>query len=153
MPMSQLFTPGVAWFVLGLIFLFLEFILPGIIIGFFGVGAILTAVLYWVGILDSLTAQLICFLVSSLLLLFVLRRYLKKLFVGKTTTGRDSDEMDNPVGKTAKVVEDIKKDGSQGRIVFEGTEWKALSTQDIPAGSIVTITDKDNITYTVKKSD
>ncbi len=145
--MSQLLNPGFLWFIVGLIFLFLEFLLPGVIIVFFGGGAILTALLYWLGILDSFIAQLVFFLVSSLLLLFILRRYLKDYFVGKTI-GKTND-MDNPEGKTAKVVESI--DGSQGRILFEGTEWKAVAEEDIEKGQIVRIKNKHNITFTVEK--
>ncbi len=77
------FLPEIIWFVVGIFLLFLEFILPGVIICFFGAGAILTAILTWIGLLPNLASQLIFFLVSSLLLLIFLRKYFLQVAQGQ----------------------------------------------------------------------
>jgi len=45
-------SPALIWFITGIIFLLLEFVVPGIILFFFGCGAILAAIFAWIG-LDS----------------------------------------------------------------------------------------------------
>ena len=150
--MDIILNPGFLWFIAGLALLFIEFILPGIVIGFFGVGAILTGILYWLGILDNLTLQLSFFLVSSLALLFGLRRYLKKYFVGKVT-GNENSSLSDSIGVKVPVVERIEKHSTKGRVLYEGTEWNAIADEDIEKGTLVITTKKENLTFTVKKID
>ena len=71
--------PEFIWAMVGLILLLLEFALPGLIIFFFGVGAwIVAATCFFVDI--SVDAQLVIFIVSSVVLLLALRKWLKSVF-------------------------------------------------------------------------
>ena len=76
--LSEWLKPELIWFIAGLVMLLLEFAMPGLIIFFFGAGAILVAVICLFFDI-SVNAQLGIFLVSSLLLLRGLRRYLKPI--------------------------------------------------------------------------
>jgi membrane protein implicated in regulation of membrane protease activity len=78
--------PEFIWAMVGLILLLLEFTLPGLIIFFFGVGAwIVAATCFFVDI--SVDAQLVIFIVSSVVLLLALRKWLKSVFVGHRRAG------------------------------------------------------------------
>lgn len=148
--MGDFLNPAIIWFIIGVIFLFLEFALPGVIIGFFGVGAILTAVLALTGVLNSLISQLIFFCVSSILLLVFLRRMLKEHFMGKTVP--KDNGADEFIGRKAVVIKRIIPNSTGGRVKYEGTEWNAIADVEIEVGKFVTIVSKENITLKVEES-
>ncbi len=144
--MFEWLTPELIWFCGGIILVFMEFVIPGVILVFFGVGAILTSALTWIGILPGVTEQLIVFGVSSLTLLFALRKYASKFFKGDSTEEKESEYS----GKIAVVTQSIIPGSLKGKVSFEGTDWKAVSQVKIPEGTSVLITGKNNITLMVK---
>jgi membrane protein implicated in regulation of membrane protease activity len=124
-------------------------VLPGLVIFFFGLGAMITALVVWIVPLP-LAFQLLTFLVSSLLLLFLLRKKFSGIFVGRNRTAGTSDEyLEGYVGMTAVVVQEIKP-GVGGKVEFRGSNWQAVSDTAIPEGANVEITGRDNITLKVK---
>ncbi|MCK5786468.1 MAG: NfeD family protein [Candidatus Sabulitectum sp.] len=139
-------TPELIWFSCGVVLIFLEFAVPGVILVFFGAGAVITSILTWAGLLPGTTEQLIVFGVSSLVLLFGLRKYASRFFKGGSTEEQD----DEYTGKIARVVTGIEPGSLEGKVFFEGTDWKADSLVSIPEGSSVRITGKNNITLIVE---
>lgn len=139
-------TPSLVWFCCGVVLILLEFAVPGVILVFFGLGAVFTSILSWAGILSGVTGQLVVFLVSSLALLFGLRRYASRFFKGDSTEEND----DEYTGKIARVSRDVLPDTLDGKVFFEGTNWKAVSSVKITRGSSVRITGKKNITLIVE---
>ena len=85
------FNPPLIWFLIGLGLVLVEFMIPGAIIVFFGVGAWIAALTTWIGLTDSLAWQIIVFSVSSVALLLMLRRRLKGQFLGHTGSTQDLD--------------------------------------------------------------
>lgn len=141
--------PEVIWFIIGLVMLLIEFSSPGLIIFFFGVGAWVVAVLCLFADI-SLNMQLAIFIISSLLLLVLLRNWMKTIFKGHITSRQNLEEFpDEFVGKKAVVVKDIVP-GSKGRVEFQGSHWDAESDKEIKKGTNVEIIGKDNITFKVK---
>lgn len=149
--MEGFFRPEIMWCCLGIVMLMAEFMCPGFVILFFGIGALAVA-LICVFVTISINAQIVIFLIVSLIALFSLRRWVKNVFKG-FTTGKDKmhRNIDSYVGETAKVVEDIKVN-SPGRIEFHGTMWNAISSTDIPKGTTVVIEEQNNLTFRVKIS-
>lgn len=148
METNNFFSPQVIWFLIGLVLLLLELALPGLIIVFFGIGAWITAlciVLFHPGI----DFQIILFIISSILCLAVLRRYLKKKFFheDKSVVNLLEDEF---IGKYA-IAETELLSGRQGRVEFKGTSWNAISDVDVKAGDQVKILNKESITLIVTK--
>lgn len=142
-------SPGVIWFIIGLVLMLTEFTLPGLIIFFFGIGAWITAASYFV-LHNGLTGQLTIFLITSLISLVLFRKSLKaKLF--KTGDYRDN-EGDEYVGQQAVVTEHIAA-GQNGKVKFHGTSWIATSSEEIGKGETVVIEDRNNLTLTVRKFD
>ncbi len=137
------------WFLIGLIFLLAEFMIPGFVIFFFGVGAWVVAILLWVNINLSFNDQLFIFLISSIISLVLFRRYGKKYFQGKVKTD-DAQTFDDIRGEKATVMADIMPNGVDGKVEFHGTLWNAESDVVIQKGKIVEILERNNLTLKVK---
>ncbi len=150
--LKNMLKPEIIWALLGMIFIMLEFAVPGLIIFFFGIGALLVSLLCLLSpyINDSLNLQLIIFIVSSVVVLFSRRGTLKKVFSGLVSTKQEmQDNLSEYVGKKAIVAVEIKP-GRNGKIELHGTNWDAQCDQEIEEGSTVEIVGRDNITMIVK---
>lgn len=146
---SEFWDPTVIWFAIGLVILLLELIVPGLILFFFGIGAWIVALLTLLFDI-SINVQLFIFFVSSVILLFSLRKWVKQLFMGKIDSSVDDKETTGDlIGEHAKVVETIIPP-SKGKIEIHGTNWSAESDSQIEAGEIVEIIGKKNLTLKVK---
>ncbi len=141
--------PEIIWFLVGLVLLIMEFILPGLVVFFFGVGAWIVAIICLFTEI-GINTQLIIFIVCSVLFLLVLRQWVKGVFLGHTDSRQDlKKNMDEFVGQRAVVKEKIlPKLG--GKVEFHGTNWEARADQEIAEGVVVEIIGKDNITFKVK---
>jgi len=143
------FPPELIWFLVGLFLLLLELAAPGLIIVFFGVGAwIVSAVCYFAQ--PTLNAQLLIFILSSLILLFSLRKWLTDTFRGfNVGTTKASEIVDDFVGEKAVVIKEIIP-GSSGKVEFHGTSWTAEADEPIAVGQRVEILAKNSLTLKVK---
>ena len=141
--------PQLIWFIVGLIFLLLEFAIPGLITSFFGIGAWIVATLCL--FLDiSLNTQLLIFLSSSVLLLVSLRKWFKTLVAGRDAPSQfEAESLDAFLGKKAMVTKEITPN-TKGKVEFRGTYLDAEAYETIPEGAPVEILGKDNITLTVR---
>jgi membrane protein implicated in regulation of membrane protease activity len=74
------------WIFLGVLFLILEVITKSFSAFFFGVGALLTGMLRWLGVLDNMQAEVILFAVISIASLYFFRKQLKEVFTVKKET-------------------------------------------------------------------
>ena len=136
------------WFLCGLILLLAEFIIPGFVIIFFGIGAWVVALLLWLNVEISFTSQLFIFLASSLVSLAAFRKYGTPYFRGKVSQV-DTTSFDDIKGEKATVTSDIEpKIG--GKVEFHGTQWNAEADARIPKGSVVEVLERDNLTLKVK---
>lgn len=144
---SFLSTP-VIWFIIGFIFLLLEFAAPGFILFFFGLGAWTVAV-FTLFIDISVAVQLSIFLAASLLTVVLLRNWLKNK-VGKRRPYADALQ-DEIIGKTATAETEILP-GQQGKVYFRGASWSASSAEVINKGEEVIITGHESIVLIVKSS-
>jgi membrane protein implicated in regulation of membrane protease activity len=142
-------TPEIIWFLVGLSLLVMELIAPGLIIGFFGIGAWIVAVVCLFTEI-GINAQLIVFIASSVLSLVLLRRWLKGIFLGHAGSKQDlKHDLEEFVGQRAVVKEKIvPKLG--GKVEFHGSNWEAQADQEIAEGTVVEIVGKNNITFKVK---
>ncbi|MBN2103280.1 NfeD family protein [bacterium] len=148
--LKNFFTPEVLWFMAGILLLIMEFATPGLVIFFFGVGAIVVGVVCL--LFDpSFTIQLVIFLSASLILLFSLRKWLKKVFLGRKSELESEiiDTLDSFVGEKAVVLEKITPRAA-GSVELHGTHWKAESDQEIKKGTTVKVIGKKNLVLKVK---
>lgn len=139
------------WTILGVVLVFCEFFIPGLVIAFFGFGALFTALTTWIGLTTSLALQLLVFIISSILMLLLLRKYLKRTFLGDAKSQVDRINFSVEVGKIVPVIEYIQPGEVGGKVRYQGTNWSAKSTESIPPGESVKIIGCENITLIVEK--
>lgn len=138
------------WFAAGIILLVLELIVPGIVLVFFGVGALLVSLAVFLGLVKSISTSIIIWLVISFLLFIFLRRIILKFIPSKSSYQFVEEDVDM-VGKVVEVVSTIDNKGSDGRISYSGTTWPAISRSGIiTPGSKVRILYRDNISFIVE---
>lgn len=137
------------WMLAGMILFLLEFAAPGLIVAFFGIGAIITAfITKFVDI--SLTWQIFWFIFFSVASLVLLRNTLKKIFYGEKKAGEMKDLDDaGVIGKVVTVTEKITPD-DPGKVEFQGTSWSASAAEEIEEGARVEIVSQKNLMLTVK---
>ncbi len=139
------------WFLLGLVFVLGELMLPGVVLLFFGIGAWLAAALLWLGFLDSLAASLAVFTATSVLSLLLLRKYVVRTFRGrKSGEGLEHEEREF-IGKLATVLEAIDPKREGGKIEFRGVQWNAAADELIEKGASVRIIGRENLTVRVER--
>lgn len=136
------------WLLCGVIGLALELILPGLIVLFFGCGALLTGIATWIFPSLQIEGQLIVFVVSSVVLLLVFRKMLRNRFFNKSKES-DDELADEYIGKTAVALTDFAN--GHGEVEFKGSKWEALSADEIRKGDTVVISSRESIKLTVEK--
>lgn len=145
------FTIEFLWTLAGILLIFVELIYPHFVLAFFGGGALITALTTAAGVTPSLPSQLAVFIVSSLLLLFLLRRYLKKTLTGNLKDDDDLQPFDLDIGKIVQVVRSIDPRHGHGKVRYQGTQWDATADEFIAEGESVRITGGSNLTLNVEK--
>jgi membrane protein implicated in regulation of membrane protease activity len=138
------------WLLAGVVMIILEFMLPGFVIVFFGVGAILVGVICWLWTI-SFNAQLVLFMAISVVLLLAIRKWVKNIFVGYTSSQEAIGELSKEfAGELATVISEIAPD-NPGKVEFHGTNWEAESDEPIARGERVKIIGQRSIRLMVKK--
>jgi membrane protein implicated in regulation of membrane protease activity len=143
-----MFSPAFWWAIVGIGLMLFEFALPGLILFFFGLGALFTALVVWLLPL-SLSLQLVVFAIASLVALFGLRRLLKPIFTGRATDVNETDLSEGMAGQEAKVTEAISPEAA-GRVILNGTAWKAESNEVLSVEQAVVVTGQKSLTLIVK---
>ncbi len=138
--------PSTHWMILGVILLIVEFMVPGFLPLFFGVGALLTGlVCLWVPL--GINAQILLFLISSVAMLITLRKILKPL-LGGGIPGKGPG-VDSFNGQTAKVA--VAIDPSRpGKVEFNGAfivERLGKYNKPLEAGLHVLLPFIDRVSY------
>lgn len=140
-------SPVLAWFLIGILFYAVELALPGFVVFFFGIGAWCTALAVYFSDIST-SGQLGVFLVTSLVTLFALRKYIQTVFTGSAQED-DASVKAEPVADTGVVTEDIVPPGA-GRVKYGGSFWKATADEVIREGTTVQIISQDNLEVKVR---
>jgi membrane protein implicated in regulation of membrane protease activity len=141
------------WLLAGILLVASELFLPGLVAVFLGLGAMLVALLRWLGLIDGLAYSFTAWFVSSLALLVVMRSTLQR-FVPSETSFTPLEEDVDLFGAVAEVVETVSPEHKDGRISFQGTTWPATSdAAEIPPGAKVTILYRENLGWRVQPCD
>ena len=137
------------WFIAGLLLTLSEFIVPGVLICFFGFAAMLMAglLLLWPSMPSSLLLAI--YIATSLALIFGLRRYMPKTFRGHVKNAESDPDEDDVAGAPATVVEAIAP-GVPGKVEFRGTNWTAVSNSTLAVGALVVVERRENLVLHVK---
>jgi len=136
---------------MGIALVISEFILPGLVAVFVGLGSLTVAAAIHFSLIDGLIAQVCLWFASSLFYLLTLRLLIMHFYPSDVDKKEIISDMDY-LGKEAEVIEDIPINGS-GRVLFSQSTWAARTEEKerINKGEKVVITARENLTLVVKK--
>ncbi|MFT5885220.1 MAG: hypothetical protein ACI9IP_001680 [Arcticibacterium sp.] len=134
------------WVILGVALLVIEIFSVSFFAIFFGVGALVTALITYFGLTTEVVPQIITFLVVSIGALLVFRKQILESFSKK---GEQYSELLN---EKAKVSVAIPSKG-EGKVFYRGADWiaGALSESAIDKGATVLIRKVDGIRLMVEE--
>lgn len=136
------------WFIIGVVCIVSEAVIPGGIVVFLGLAAILVGALLHFGIIVTTTQAMLIWFVSSIVMLFVLRSFFMKYFEGDSQV-HETEEDAESIGQIVEVAEEIQP-FKEGRIRYLDTTWSARSEDEIPEGGKAIITKRDGNVWIVK---
>ena len=139
------------WLSSGIFFTAIEFLVPGLVMVFVGLGALTVTLGMYLGYIDEIVQQFITFFISSIIYLLTLR-FLVLRFFTSVTRKENIDEDEEVMGSIVEIVADINS-GEFGRVEHSGSSWQARAEGDqtILKGEQVKIIGRDNITWIVQK--
>ena len=135
------------WLIISGICFAIEAVTVGFLVFWFGIGALLALATSF--ITDNIFIQSVVFIVSSTLLMFLTRPFVKKFVDKKDTKATNAYSI---IGKEAIVTQDIDNINGKGQIKVSGEIWSAKSESDeiISKGQKVEITNIDGVKAIVK---
>ena len=135
---------GLTWMIIFLVLLFVELVTVNLVSIWFAVGAFASFIATY--FIDSLTIQIIIFIVVSSIVLVLTRKIVKKIKGDKV----EATNLDRVIGKIGIVTEKITK-LEPGEVKVDGKKWSATSTGKISVGSKVEILSIDGVKLNVKE--
>jgi len=139
------------WLGSGIFLMAIEFLVPGLVLVFVGLGALTVALGMQLGYIDEIPQQFTTFFISSIIYLLTLR-FLVLRFVPSVTIKANIDEDEEVMGSIVEIVAEITS-GEFGRVEHSGSSWQARAEGDqtILKGEQVKIIGRENITWIVQK--
>ena len=143
-------TITLIWLAAGILLSISELIVPGLVILFFGVSAIIVSGIRWISGLESLPISFLLWLIVSSVLVVSLRKVMTRWLPSETHKG-NIDERIEASGKEVEVVKTCTEDSSEGRIRYQGTTWSATSIDgEIKAGDKACLYHRENLVWFVE---
>lgn len=136
------------WGALGLALIIAETIVPGGVVIFLGISALLVALATYLEWIDSVPVAITCWFILSLFNLLLVRNFFMKYFEGDTTI-HNTDEDQDDIGKVVEVVEEIFP-YKEGRIRYRDAGWIAQSSEELKAGDKAIIINRKGSKYVVE---
>lgn len=135
------------WLILSGIFLIIEIINLSFFIFWFSLGAFIAMICSF--FIHSTAAQVIIFLVSSTILLFITKPLVNKILPKESLVKTNSQAFE---GKVGKVISDIEPIEGKGQVKVNGETWSAKSFDDtfIPKDTEIIVEKIDGVKLIVK---
>ena len=137
---------SIVWFILFALFLVIEIMTVNLVTIWFAAGALVA--LFVSFFVDFLTAQIIIFIIVSVVSVIAMKPLLKK-FKGFSITPTNSDRV---IGKVGDVVKKIEKN-NYGEVKIFGNTWTAYSDDEIDVGEKVKVLSIEGVKLIVEKEE
>lgn len=140
------------WVVFGMLLILAELVVPSFTIFWFGLGALLMALLLWLQPALSLSVQLVAWAVVSSLFALAWLRLLRPLMADRTKAGMAREAV---LGETGQVIQ-VPQPPRRGQVRFAtpvlgDDEWEFICEEPVAVGDRVMITEISGNTLIVKK--
>lgn len=147
-PEGGVFMEPLLWLIVLAVLLIIEAITVGLTTIWFAGGALIAAVLSWMGM--GIAVQWGAFLLISLVLLI----FTRPLAVRYMNRGMTKTNVDSLIGEKAVVIQEINNLAQTGQVRINDIEWMARTVSDeelIPANTVVEIEAVRGVKLIVKK--
>lgn len=154
MILPDFLSPEMIWIVTGIVLILAEFVLPGLIVIFFGLGALITGLAIWGGMAANGPWPFVLFSVVSLGSLLFLRKYCKAWFTGRSMGTQITGEDEDFIGHMVEIASGFDaQNPTYGRVTYRGAQWDARSDTplDAPPGTRATITARQGSLLIISK--
>ncbi|KKO45165.1 peptidase [Arsukibacterium ikkense] len=132
------------WIIVGVLLILSELLATSIVAVFLGIGAIVVGILLQLGWIESPSAQFLIFGIVSLALLFGSRGHFKRWFTGYTADrGEQPFKLSEDIGNRVTVLADFEQ--GAGRVVLNGVQWDARSSEPLKAGDVAWVIANEGI--------
>lgn len=139
--MNFIFEPW-HWFVLGIVLILSELILPAFAAVWFGIAAIVVGFLFFIFPSMSFTVQIMCWIVLSIACTILWFKFVKPLSIDKTKAGLPREAT---IGQTGMVIQTgLSHDQVRVRFplpVLGADEWNCRTLSPLQVGDRVRVTD------------
>lgn len=143
--------PALYWLIIGVMLFFLQLAVPGFILFFFSLGAMVTALVAWL-VPISIVWQLALFMAVSLISLLSLREMIqKKFFAPPAVEEEEAEDVMLAVSGEKGVVSMTIVPSAEGQIKYSGTFWRAIADERIEEGEIVSVVRQQGLVIHVEK--
>lgn len=136
----------IVWFIFFTLFLVIEIITVNLVTIWFAIGALVS--LFVSFFLDSLTAQIVVFIIVSVVSVIAVKPLLKK-FKGFNITPTNSDRV---IGKIGEVTKKIER-SNYGEVKVFGNTWTAYCDDEIDVGEKVKVLSIEGVKLIVEKEE
>ena len=141
------------WLGAGALLMLAEFLVPGLVVVFLGLAAMLVALGRWLSLLEGEISSFTAWFIISLVLVISLRQFLAR-FVPAETSYQSPEEDLNAQGTVVEVLEAVDDQHSDGRIRFQGSSWSATCLEgSIASGDKARLLYRDNVVWVVEPAD
>lgn len=118
----------IIWLIIAAIFVVAEVFTTGFFLLWFGVGALVAAVMAMLGI-GGLAAQTLVFLIVSVALVIASRTIFEKFLSRPADTNRTMTEIETIIGQIGTVVESSRGARNEGAVSVYGSVWTAFPAE------------------------
>lgn len=142
------------WLVLGMLLIIAEIFIPSFTVFWFGLGAIMVALILWLLPDMSVSWQLFIWAIASIVFTFLWFKFFKPLMTDRTKAGISREAV---LGESGQVIK-VPEEGRRGIVRFAtpllGTdEWPFICEQAVASGDRVFVKDVSGNTLLVEKRD
>jgi membrane protein implicated in regulation of membrane protease activity len=123
-----MFNAWVIWLIIAAIFIAAEVFTPGFFLLWFGVGALVAAVMALLGI-ESFAAQMVVFLVVSVALVIASRTIFERFFTRSSDGKELRSGIETMIGQVGVVVESSRGALNEGAVRVYGSVWTAFPAE------------------------
>ena len=130
----------IVWLILAAVFVGLEVLTPGFFLLWFGIGALVSALLALAGV-TSTAVQVTVFLVVSVALLIASRTIFERFLPLSSTAQGLKTNIETMIGQVGNVVEPSRGGLNEAAVKVDGSTWTA-----IPVGGEKPLTEGETVT-------
>jgi membrane protein implicated in regulation of membrane protease activity len=140
------------WLVLGMLLIVAEIFIPSFTVFWFGLGAIIVALILWLLPDMALSWQLFIWAMASILFTFLWFKFFKPLMTDRTQAGISREAA---MGESGQVIR-VPAEGRRGIVRFAtpllgADEWPFMCEQEVAAGDRVFVKDISGNTLLVER--